>query len=103
MYLYKINDQLFLHKKKMDSIEFQDVVSGIMKEYRKEVTPRYKEVAKLKKSGKIDQANKLEGELPNKYEYMEKFHFVLVRIMAEAQTDFEVLENKDIDIRNYIK
>ena len=103
MHLYKINDKLFLHKRKIDEIELQDIVSGIMKEYRKEIVPQYKMVAKLKKSGKKEQAIELENQLPDKYEYMEKFNFVLVSISAEAKTNFEVLENEEVDIRKLAK
>jgi hypothetical protein len=87
----------------MDNIELQDVVSGIMKQYRKEIVPKYKKIAELRKSGGKEQANKLEQELPDKYEYMEKFNFVLVKINAEAKTDFEVLESGEPDVRKHIK
>jgi hypothetical protein len=103
MNLYKINDQLFLHRKKMNEIELQDVVSGIMKEYRKEVVPQYKKIAELRNSGKNDLADKLEKDLPDKYNYIEKFNFVLVNISAEAKTNFEVLESEEIDARKYVK
>lgn len=99
MYLYRINDKLFLHEEEFDARTLQDLVSGMMMEYRREVVPRHKELAALRRENTVEARNRvkeMEKKIPSPYEFFGKWGFVLVNIKAEAKTNREVLENNEI-------
>lgn len=95
MHLYKINDDLFLHNDEFNQSQLQDLVSGMMMEYRQEIVPQYKQIADLKNSGDNQsqiEAKKLENKLPNPYEFFQRYGFTHLEVNAQAITHLEVLE-----------
>jgi hypothetical protein len=98
MFLYKINNQFFLHEKDFSGQKLQDIVSGMMMEYRKKIVPQHKKIAPLRKkhtSEAIQKVKELEAQIPTPYNFFEQWGFTHVKIHGEAITTFEVLEREE--------
>jgi len=98
MFLYKINNGLFLHEREFDFSSLQDIVSGMMMEYRKIIVPLHKELAPLRREGTLEAMQKvkeLEQDIPSLYDFFENWGFVQINIHAEAITTYEVLEREE--------
>ena len=96
MFLYKINDKLFLHKKEFIGQELQDIVSGMMMEYRQKVVPLHLELAPLRREPKEKaKLHELEAKIPSPYDFFEEWGFTQIEISAQANTAYEILESRE--------